>query len=73
MQDARGFLRNERGQSLSEYCLIAALIALVALGIVIEAAGGISGLWKAADTIMAGNPAPAAPANPTPTQSPGHR
>jgi Flp pilus assembly pilin Flp len=37
--------KDELGQDLSEYCLLTALIALVALGIIFQAAGGIDGIW----------------------------
>jgi Flp pilus assembly pilin Flp len=38
------FLNRDQGQVLAEYCLIAALIALVALGIFWHVSGGIQGI-----------------------------
>jgi Flp pilus assembly pilin Flp len=47
------FFRNRNeGQDLSEYCLLAALIALIALGIFIHASGGIQNLWTGANTSL---------------------
>jgi Flp pilus assembly pilin Flp len=52
-----GFLRrNDRGQDLAEYCLITAVVALIGLGLFINASGGLQNLWGAANsTIAAGN------------------
>ncbi|HMD71793.1 MAG TPA: hypothetical protein VKF41_10645 [Bryobacteraceae bacterium] len=48
------FLRkDERGQDLAEYCLLTALLALVALGIIYHAAGGIDGIWGSVNTSVA--------------------
>ena len=50
------FRKDERGQDLAEYCLVTALIALVALGIFIHVSGGVSSLWGTANTTLeAGN------------------
>jgi Flp pilus assembly pilin Flp len=59
----QGLLKRENGQDLSEYCLITALIALIALGIFWHAAGGISALWSNSNTSIAsaGNAAGAGP------------
>jgi len=47
------FLReNDLGQDLAEYCLITALIALVALGIFYRVSGGMGDLWGAANTSL---------------------
>lgn len=52
----RLFRRDERGQDLAEYCLLTALVALVALGIFIHVSGGVSVLWGTANTaLVAGN------------------
>jgi Flp pilus assembly pilin Flp len=40
-----GFFRREEGQDLAEYCLLTALVALVAGGILLHLAGGLGGLW----------------------------
>ena len=49
----RAFHRDEQGQDLAEYCLLAALVALVALGIVVHVSGGMRGLWAGANTVLA--------------------
>ena len=43
-------LASEPGQNLSEYCLITALIALVALVILVAASGGLHNIWQLAST-----------------------
>ena len=48
----RAFHREEQGQDLAEYCLLAALVALVALGIVVHVSGGMRGLWAGANTVL---------------------
>lgn len=45
--------RNDLGQDLSEYCLLTALIALIALGIFWHASGGIGALWSNSNTSLA--------------------
>jgi Flp pilus assembly pilin Flp len=52
-------LRSEdRGQDLSEYCLLTALVALVALGVIIQLSGGMQAVWGGANTTLtAGNAA----------------
>ncbi|MGA2267167.1 MAG: hypothetical protein ABSH44_01735 [Bryobacteraceae bacterium] len=52
-----GFFRgSDHGQDLAEYCLITALIALIAMGILYRVSGGIQGMWSTADTtLVAGN------------------
>jgi Flp pilus assembly pilin Flp len=39
-----GFFRREEGQDLAEYCLLTALVALVAGGILLHLSGGLGGL-----------------------------
>ena len=52
------FKKDDGGQDLAEYCLIAALIALVALGIFYRVSGGMGDLWGAANTrLNSGNAA----------------
>ena len=46
------FRRRDQGQDLSEYCLLTALIALIALGIFYHVSGGIEGLWSTTDTTL---------------------
>ena len=60
----RAFLRSirteESGQDLAEYCLLTALLALVAAGIFVQASGGIQAIWGTANTqLVAGNSATA--------------
>ena len=63
----RAFLRSiraeESGQDLAEYCLLTALLALVAAGIFVQASGGIQAIWGTANTsLIAGNSATASQA-----------
>jgi Flp pilus assembly pilin Flp len=54
----RAFKAEEHGQDLAEYCLLTALVALVAVGILIHFSGGMQALWGTADTaLVAGNAA----------------
>ena len=54
--------RNDRGQDLAEYCLITALIALIALGIFWHVTGGLQGMWTSMNASMpAGNGAGTTP------------
>jgi Flp pilus assembly pilin Flp len=39
------FWRREEGQSLADYCLLTALVALVAAGILLHVSGGLNALW----------------------------
>ena len=55
---------SERGQDLAEYCLLTALVALVALAIIWHAAGGIDGIWGSANSTLAtGNSATSSSTN----------
>ena len=49
----RAFLRRlrneESGQDLAEYCLLTALLVLVAAGIFVQASGGIQAIWNGAN------------------------
>jgi Flp pilus assembly pilin Flp len=52
------FRKEDRGQDLSEYCLMTALIALVALGIFVHVSGGFQNIWASGNsTLVAGNTA----------------
>ena len=76
----RALFKNDRGQDLAEYCLILALICLVALGILFQISGGVKGIWASANNMTAaGNTAaagaastPAAAANPAGGHDGGH-
>ena len=46
------FRRSDQGQDLAEYCLLTALIALIALGIFYRVSGGIQGLWSTTSTTL---------------------
>ena len=43
---ASGFFCDEEGQDLSDYCLLIALVALVAAGILTHISGGLNNLWS---------------------------
>ena len=49
----RAFRKSDHGQDLAEYCLMTALVALIALGVYWHMAGGMQGLWGAANTSLA--------------------
>jgi Flp pilus assembly pilin Flp len=60
----------DRGQDLAEYCLLTALVALVALGIIVHMSGGMQAVWNGANTSLtagsvAANATPAAADTPT--------
>ena len=48
----RAFLRRfrieESGQDLAEYCLLTALLTLIAAGIFVYASGGVQAIWNGA-------------------------
>jgi Flp pilus assembly pilin Flp len=46
------FLHNKQAQDLAEYCLLTALVALIALGIFWRASGGMKDLWGNANTTI---------------------
>ena len=49
-----GILRGgDYGQDLADYCLLTALIALIALGIFCHVSGGIQGMWSNVGTTLA--------------------
>ena len=39
------FFRREEGQSVADYCLLTALVALVAAAILLHVSGGLNNLW----------------------------
>jgi len=55
----RSFWRDEHGQDLAEYCLVTALIALVALGIFYHISGGVQDLWSTANSTLVSGSLPA--------------
>ena len=46
------FRGSDHGQDLAEYCLLTALIALIALGIFYHVSGGIQGMWSSTATAL---------------------
>jgi Flp pilus assembly pilin Flp len=63
------FWHDEQGADLAEFCLITALIVLVALGIFYHISGGVHDLWSTANTTLVNGSGPASslahsPANP---------
>ena len=59
----RCLYRNDAGQDLAEYCLLTALLVLVAGGIFFHVSGGMQNLWSNANTRLAsGAAAPTASA-----------
>jgi Flp pilus assembly pilin Flp len=54
---------SDLGQDLAEYCLLTALVALLALGLFSFVSGGIQGMWSTADTtLVAANASTSSPA-----------
>jgi Flp pilus assembly pilin Flp len=49
----RRFRDEESGQDLAEYCLLTALVTLVAAAIYVQASGGIQAIWNGANTSLA--------------------
>ena len=47
------FRGNEQGQDLAEYCLLVALVALIALGLMTHFSGGLQGIWNSATNTLA--------------------
>ena len=56
MAISRRFLKalqsEDRGQDLAEYCLLTALVALLAVAILIHLSGGMQALWSDANTSL---------------------
>jgi Flp pilus assembly pilin Flp len=48
----RSIREDTTAQDLAEYCLVTALVALVALGIFIHVSGGVRNIWGAAGGAM---------------------
>ena len=68
----RSLYRDETAQGLAEYCLVTALLALVALGIFIHVSGGMQNIWGAAGSAMANAGSTAASGDAT-ASAPGSR
>lgn len=46
------FQRRQHGHGLAEYCLAAAFISLVALGLYLRMSGGVHDLWSTANSTL---------------------
>jgi Flp pilus assembly pilin Flp len=71
----RALHSEDRGQDLAEYCLLTALVALVAVAILVHLSGGMQAVWGGANTsLTAGNAAISATPTPgdTATSVPAH-
>jgi len=53
--------KNDRGQDVAEYCLLTALIALIALGVFLHFSGGMQGMWNSANSSLAAGNSTAGP------------
>ena len=49
----RFLYRNDVGQDVAEYCLLTALVSLVAAGIFFQVSGGMQNIWTTAGTSLA--------------------
>jgi Flp pilus assembly pilin Flp len=75
MRSLRELNTGERGQDLAEYCLLTALVSLIAVAILIHLSGGMQALWTGANTsLVAGNSAVSATTSgaATTTSAPAH-
>ena len=48
----RRFRNEESGQDLAEYCLLTALLTLIAAGIFVYSSGGVQAIWASANTSL---------------------
>jgi Flp pilus assembly pilin Flp len=56
------FKNEESGQDLAEYCLLTALLTLIAAGIFVQASGGVQAIWNGANlSLTAGGNASSTP------------
>jgi Flp pilus assembly pilin Flp len=46
----RGFLKDNDGQDLADYCLLTALVVLIVAGVFVQMSGGIQSIWGSAGT-----------------------
>ena len=58
MTCAAALAREERGQDLIEYALLAGLISLVAVTAVVSVGSGVNSVWVGVDTQVAAVPSP---------------
>jgi Flp pilus assembly pilin Flp len=51
----RRLLSQDGGQDLAEYCLLLALVVLIAAGVFLKVSGGVQSLWTQANTTLNSN------------------
>ena len=56
-------MQAEHGQDVAEYCLITALLLLIAAGIFSQVSGGIQTLWTTANTSLSSGKTTSVPAS----------
>ena len=70
----RAFLRRfrgeEGGQDLAEYCLLTALLTLIAASIFVYASGGVQAIWAGANTSLTAGSVATSTASATTSASP---
>jgi Flp pilus assembly pilin Flp len=45
-------LREDNGQDLAEYCMLLALVVLIAAGIFVKVSGGLQSVWTVANSTL---------------------
>lgn len=48
----RRLMGEDIGQDLAEYCLLLALVVLIAAGVFLKVSGGVQSLWTVANTTL---------------------
>ena len=69
----RCFRREESGQDLAEYCLLTALLTLVAAAIFVYASGGVQAIWSGATVSRTAGGATTPSGSTTPTNTSAQR
>ncbi len=73
MAISRRFLKalksEDRGQDVAEYCLLTALVALIAVAVLIHLSGGMQALWSDANTSLTAGSATSSATSTTGTAS----
>jgi len=67
----RQWWSEDAGQDLAEYCLLLALIVLIAAGVFLKVSGGVQSLWTQANATLAGGSS-ATSVSSTASSSPAH-
>jgi Flp pilus assembly pilin Flp len=65
MRPISRWLRRDDGQDLAEYCLLTALVALVAAAIFLQVSGGMKNLWNFAGQTTNSAATAASPSQPS--------